>query len=70
MKTFVVRVWTPAEPAGTEDQALRGVVEQVGSNCSTTFGDADELIAFLALEATATQPAASPGPAPDERSEP
>lgn len=70
MKTFVVRMWTPAEPAGMDDRTLRGVVEVVGSGASTTFGDADELIAFLARTATATHPASSPGPAPDEGSEP
>ena len=47
MQTFVVRVWTEAEPTGSELDVLRGVVEHVGSGQTGTFTDDDELLAFL-----------------------
>jgi hypothetical protein len=47
VRTFVVRVWTPAEPAVEEQGALRGLVEHVGSGRSAPFADELELLAFL-----------------------
>jgi hypothetical protein len=47
MQTFVVRVWVGSAPPTKEDEALRGVVEHVGSGGSTTFTDIEELVAFL-----------------------
>jgi hypothetical protein len=47
MQTFVVRVWTEAQPARNEIDVLRGVVEHVGSGQTGTFTDDDELLAFL-----------------------
>ena len=47
MKTFVVRIWTPAEPLVGERDTLRGVVELIGSRRSVAFGDEGELLTFL-----------------------
>lgn len=47
MKTFVVRIWTPARPGEAVGEELRGVADLVGTSISTTFGQAAELIAFL-----------------------
>lgn len=46
MKTFVVRVWTPTEPAD-DAQTLRGLVERIGSGSSVPFAGEGELLAFL-----------------------
>lgn len=46
-RTFVVRLWEPAEPTGDGPEALRGVVDHVQSGRSAPFGDADALLAFL-----------------------
>jgi hypothetical protein len=59
VKTFVVRVWTPAEPAVEEQGALHGLVEHVGSGRSAPFADELELLAFL-REATLAEPTATP----------
>jgi hypothetical protein len=62
MKTFVVRIWTPDEPAFTgEDDPLHGLVEHVGSGSSTSFGNESELLAFF-------RAAAGTEPGPAERS--
>lgn len=48
MQTFVVRVWTP--PAGPEEErpdALKGVVEHLGSGHSQTFKDDAGLLSIL-----------------------
>jgi hypothetical protein len=45
--TFVVRLWTPTEPLPGERDALRGVVEHVGSGRATPFGSDDELLDLL-----------------------
>jgi hypothetical protein len=47
MQTFVVRVWTEAQAAGTDLDELRGIVEHLGSGQRGTFTDDDELLAFL-----------------------
>lgn len=46
METFIVRLWVPPSPAERGD-ALRGVVEHLGSGRRTTFVDEDELLTFL-----------------------
>jgi hypothetical protein len=47
--TYVVRIWVPAEPDGEEGRlGLHGTVEEVGSRRTATFGDGEELLAFLA----------------------
>jgi hypothetical protein len=45
VETFVVRIWTPADPA--TDAGVRGTVEHVRTSTSHTFGDGDELLAIL-----------------------
>jgi hypothetical protein len=57
VKSFVVRVWTPDQPAGEEGKVLHGLVEHVGSGRSTPFADEQELLAFL-REAALADPAA------------
>ncbi|HET8892832.1 MAG TPA: hypothetical protein VFM96_01885 [Gaiellaceae bacterium] len=47
MKTFVVRLFVPVEPAET-DTTLRGLVEEIGADRSANFADGHELLAFLA----------------------
>jgi hypothetical protein len=51
VRTFVVRVWVPAEPeCGGEEHGLHGVVERVGSERSQSFSGAESLLAFLQAE--------------------
>lgn len=47
--TFVVRVWTPAEPEEGDgfESELQGVVEHVASGNSSQFTRTDELVEFL-----------------------
>jgi hypothetical protein len=51
VETFVVRAWrsgADGDPAtGDHDDALRGVVEHIGTGASMPFRDVDQLIAFL-----------------------
>jgi hypothetical protein len=58
MHTFVVRVWTPAEPGG-EPVSLHGIVEHVGSGEPRRFRGAEELLA--ALRAGLELPRQAPG---------
>ena len=49
METFVVRAWRPAADEGlpSDADALRGVVEHVGSGTTMPFRDVDQLVAFI-----------------------
>jgi hypothetical protein len=47
VKTFVIRLWIAADPAIEAREPLHGIVEQVGSGRSTSFGSEEELLAFL-----------------------
>lgn len=49
MKTFVVRVWAPADDAPSEqhDKALRGKVEDVASGRSVPFRNETELTGLI-----------------------
>lgn len=47
METFVVRVWTPAEPEHEDAQPLRGLVEHVRLGEQRRFDGAADLLAFL-----------------------
>ncbi len=59
MKTFVVRVWTPGDPAVEEPEALHGLVEHIGSGRSARFAGERELLAFLRGIAAAEPPGPS-----------
>lgn len=49
VKTFVVRLFVPAEPAPSAgDASFHGLVEEIGSTRSGGFADGEELLAFLA----------------------
>ena len=45
----MVRAWRPAADEGlpSDADALRGVVEHVGSGTTMPFRDADQLVAFM-----------------------
>jgi hypothetical protein len=62
MKTFVVRLWAEVEPAAGKRDPLRGIVEHVGSGCSTPFANESELLAFL-RQAEPAEPVIHPSPA-------
>lgn len=47
MRTFVVRVWEPADGQHLSDGALRGVVEEVATGEQATFAGGDQLLAEL-----------------------
>lgn len=48
MKTFVVRLYVPAEPKPPDtDSSLRGLVEEVGSGRRASFAAGPELLVFL-----------------------
>jgi hypothetical protein len=47
METFVVRVYRPGRDAPSEDDRLRGVVEQISTGRQATFHDTSELLAIL-----------------------
>jgi hypothetical protein len=46
--TFIVRMWTDGEP--TDDNAWRGMAEQIGSGQSHQFQTLDEFINWLRQE--------------------
>jgi hypothetical protein len=49
VKTFVVRLFVPAERGQhPSDSSLSGLVEEVASGCSERFASGGELLAFLA----------------------
>ncbi len=45
--TFVIRLWTPADPATAPGDTPRGVVEHVGTGRAAAFGDGAALLALL-----------------------
>jgi hypothetical protein len=47
METFVVRVWTPAEPEGEGTRPLRGLLERVRDGERVRFDGGLELIRQL-----------------------
>jgi hypothetical protein len=61
MKTFVVRLFVPAEPEPSAGSGplLRGLVEEIGSSRSGGFADGEELLAFLATAGSGHQGAPS-----------
>ena len=53
METFVIRVWTPAEPEQDGASGLRGHVEHVRLGERRPFDGGPELLAFLETATTA-----------------
>jgi hypothetical protein len=47
MDTFVVRVYRRGQDTSPDDDALRGVVDEVSTGLKATFHDATELLAIL-----------------------
>jgi hypothetical protein len=50
VETFVVRAWrsdADGDPSTGEDDALRGVVEHVGTGATMPFRDVEQLISFI-----------------------
>ena len=45
--SFVIRLWSPADPAAPPDDAPHGVIQHVGTGRSSAFRDGDELLALL-----------------------
>jgi hypothetical protein len=45
--TFVIRLWSPADPATTAHGDPRGVVRHVGTGRAEAFRDGTELLALL-----------------------
>jgi hypothetical protein len=58
VKTFIVRIWTPADPGDPGGEPLRGLVEQIGAGEATPFVSEAELLEFLIR--AAAQPADHP----------
>lgn len=52
METFVIRVWTPAEPEHDGASGLRGLVEHVRLGERRPFDGGTELLAFLETAVT------------------
>jgi hypothetical protein len=67
METFVVRAWRPAadESLPSDADALRGVVEHVGSGTTMPFRDVDQLVAFMLGGGADDMPVEAEGRAPD-----
>lgn len=61
METFVIRVWTPAEPERTGEPILCGLVEHVRDGKRRPFEGGRALLEFLEAATAATIPGA-PGP--------
>ncbi|HEX5828067.1 MAG TPA: hypothetical protein VFY23_11130 [Candidatus Limnocylindrales bacterium] len=47
MDTFVIRLWSPADPATQTDDGPRGVARHVGTGRAAPFRDGGELLALL-----------------------
>jgi 2-polyprenyl-6-methoxyphenol hydroxylase-like FAD-dependent oxidoreductase len=45
--TFVIRLWSPADPAADTGDAPHGIARHVGTGRAGAFRDGDELIALL-----------------------
>jgi hypothetical protein len=60
METFVVRVWTPAEPEGEGAQPLRGLLERVRDGERRRFDGPLELIRELESAVAASTRERSP----------
>lgn len=64
MKTFVVRLFVPAQQEAPPGPALHGFVEEVATGRRASFADDRELVAFLG------EPAREQAANPSERSSP
>ncbi len=63
----MVRAWRPAADEGlpSDADALRGVVEHVGSGTTVPFRDVDQLVAFMLGGGPDDVPVEAEGMAPD-----
>jgi hypothetical protein len=64
LKTFIVRIWTSADPADAGEGSLRGLVEHIGTGEAVPFVSEAELLELLvAAAAPADHPAPERQPA-------
>jgi hypothetical protein len=47
MDTFVVRVYSSRQCTPTDDDRLRGIVEEISTGFQATFSETDELLSIL-----------------------
>jgi hypothetical protein len=66
MRSFIVRLWQPADPADPA-RGIRGTVMHVRTGRSAVFADEAGLLAFLEAETRANEEAA--GKDPDDSKE-